>query len=133
MNINSNNENKLMYFASVIQQLLQIATYITILGMSYNKMVPNELTVVSLLFLVMIFQNFSFSLMSKEAFKLMEDNAYMYMMNKHRFLTPIGIILALVMLVTLITGNMFVWYWYLGMVILSIFITKMHKQRVNNI
>jgi|SaaInlStandDraft_4_1057021.scaffolds.fasta_scaffold27317_4 hypothetical protein len=107
-----------------------IPTGVVILAMSYGYMAQNEILMIGMLIFTLVTSNYIVSNMSKDEMRLLNDTPLQSSLTLYPILAPIGITTSTVLLITLLTGNMFNWQSYLAYIVVSAIILVVHKKRL---
>ena len=130
---NNNNVSNKSYsrVAGYVSAVTYIITASVILSMSYGYMEKNYSIVSGLLILSIIASYFNYSNMSRDYLQYVENNPYTWFLRDYPIIGPISIILTILLVLTLVTFNMFAWEAYLIAIIITIILGEFYKKRFN--
>jgi len=115
---------------SVIHSIISSIISLLLIAMSTNNLEPSIIIVSSFMLINVVLYNMIQTHQTLEVAQQIEDDAMGYILTKKPISGPIGLVLSIVTLGFLVTGNLFGWQMYIVYIIIASLIAKSHKSRI---
>jgi len=110
--------------------LVSMTTTSLLLAMSYGYIALNAAPILIGYTLSIILYNLSLLKSTQEYAQSLIDAGFQVLLARSPIVMPISIVLLLMTVVTLVTGNLYLWYVYIGYVVVASIIRKTHDNRL---